>query len=203
MATRHPTHVGRLTWRRRGLTLAAAAGPSTSRNPLCSTTDKWGQNAVIASLTPEVWVQIIVALATLAVALWAILVARRQLNEAQRQREVQIGLQYLARYWEISAALLTTDKQTLDHKHHQHRYLLLCEDEFEAAGAGWLEDNMWKRWHDWLSSPIQRTLIQLDLAACPTPSEGNIRPPERLPRRTRPPRVGALSRTPEPELMRS
>ena len=106
------------------------------------------------------------AVATLAVAIWAAMAAIDQLKEARRQRKVQIGLQYLDRYWSISDDLLHATKGSHEHKQHQHRYLILCEDEYDAAREQWLEEGMWRQWHEWLASEVTRELTQRDLTNC-------------------------------------
>ncbi|MFC6359432.1 hypothetical protein [Luteococcus peritonei] len=111
-------------------------------------------------------IQTLATVGTLCVALWATWMARDQLAEAERQRKVQIGLQYLERYWDVSDSLLHSVKGSEEHRQHQHRYLILCEDEFEAAREEWLDDGMWERWHQWLVTESGREQTHADLAQC-------------------------------------
>lgn len=101
-----------------------------------------------------------------------LLLARRQLELQNRQRRLELGSFYIARYWELDDALLLTDKKSDDHRRHRHRYLRLCEDEYDAARLGWLDAEQWGAWHKALVGDRTREMLRSDLAVCDPDKEG-------------------------------
>jgi hypothetical protein len=68
-----------------------------------------------------------------------------QMRLQLQQRKLELGNFYIQRYWEIDDAMLTAPpKRTDSHRHKPHRYLRLCEDEYDAASYGWLDPMHWK-----------------------------------------------------------
>lgn len=70
---------------------------------------------------------------------------------------------YLQRFWTIDDDLLIAEKGSDEHRRHVHRYLRLCEDEFEAARQGILDYRYWQLWHSWLASGPMRSQLRADL----------------------------------------
>lgn len=88
---------------------------------------------------------------TLAVAIGGVAGGLFTLRQGNRQRLLELGSFYIQRYWAIDDDLLRFPKGSEDHRHARHRYLRLCEDEFEAARRGWLDKHQWEIWHEWIS----------------------------------------------------
>lgn len=88
------------------------------------------------------------------------------LRQGNRQRMLDLGSLYIQRYWAIDDALLQLPKGSPAHNQARHRYLRLCEDEFEAAHLGWLDRGQWEVWHEWLTAPGTVALITEDLKLC-------------------------------------
>jgi hypothetical protein len=89
-----------------------------------------------------------------------------QMRLQLRQRKLELGNFYIQRYWEIDDAMLFEPKGTDSHRRQRHRYLRLCEDEYDAASYRWLDPMHWKIWHEWLTSPKGASALEDDLAAC-------------------------------------
>jgi len=109
-------------------------------------------------MSPSDWITLIAVL----VALLAVGVEGVRVRRGQRHA---LAAQYIQRYWEIDDQLLLVDKGSDKHRHHRHRYLRLCEDEFAAVRVGSLDTEMWMEWHSWLATPTQRRLLAEDLDA--------------------------------------
>ncbi|GAA3871151.1 hypothetical protein [Tessaracoccus defluvii] len=111
------------------------------------------------------WIEI----GTLLVATVGVVGGLLALRQANRQRRLDLGGLYLQRYWEIDDDLLRLPKGSPEHTRARHRYLRLCEDEFEAARRGWLEPDQWNVWHAWLAEDAARAQVDVDLIACKAP----------------------------------
>ncbi|MGJ6980685.1 hypothetical protein ACSDQ9_09185 [Aestuariimicrobium soli] len=111
-------------------------------------------------------VSVLIELATLMVAVVGVVGGLIGLQAANRQRRLDLGNLYLQRYWEIDDDLLRLTKGSPEHNQARHRYLRLCEDEFEAAARSWLDPGQWHAWHSWLVTPASRELVRLDLEQC-------------------------------------
>lgn len=79
---------------------------------------------------------------------------------------LELGNLYIKRYWEIDDDLLILPKGSPEHKRARHRYLRLCEDEFEAASRGWLDEKQWVVWHEWLTRAKAHDILRKDLSLC-------------------------------------
>lgn len=108
----------------------------------------------------------VTAIAAVFIAGIGIILTMLQLRRQTRQLKLELGNLYLMRYWQIDDDLLISIKGTEDHGRHRHRYLRLCEDEFEAAGRKWLESGQWAVWHEWLVSPQSIGRLVSDLNFC-------------------------------------
>jgi hypothetical protein len=106
------------------------------------------------------------------VALVGVPVLYVQMQLQLRQRKLELGNFYIQRYWEIDDAMLMEIKGTDNHRRQRHRYLRLCEDEYDAASYGWLDPMHWKIWHAWLTSPKTAATLEGDLAVCDPEAEG-------------------------------
>lgn len=113
------------------------------------------------------WATVLAAMLA-AVGLW---LAARQLRIQNRQRLLELGNFYIARYWQIDDDLLITSKETADHTRQRHRYLRLCEDEYDAARLGWLDEEQWSVWHRQFLSETGSAHLEGDLSECDP--EGN------------------------------
>ncbi len=107
-----------------------------------------------------------IALGTLLVALAGVIGGLIALAQGNRQRKLELGSLYIQRYWKIDDDLLKFDKRSQEHGQARHRYVRLCEDEFEAARYRWLDKGQWQVWHKWLTAPRAAELISRDLYSC-------------------------------------
>jgi hypothetical protein len=105
---------------------------------------------------------------TLTTAVVGVVWGLQQLHLANRHQRLELGNLYLQRYWSIDDELLVLEKGTHEHRHARHRYLRLCEDEFEAAKLEWLDRSQWTVWHSWLTTPSVRENLVADIEACDT-----------------------------------
>lgn len=96
------------------------------------------------------------ALLALGVLLW-------EFHRVKIDRRANVTSSYLARYWQIDDDLLIADKGSESHRQHRHRYVKLCEDEFEAARAGVLDLHLWRQWHEWLADGEMQSRLADDL----------------------------------------
>lgn len=92
--------------------------------------------------------------------------AARQLRIQNRQRLLELGNFYIARYWQIDDDLLLTVKGTAEHTRQRHRYLRLSEDEYDAARLGWLDGEQWSVWHRQFLTKTSSTHLESDLSVC-------------------------------------
>lgn len=76
---------------------------------------------------------------TLAVAVVGVVGGLMALRQGNRQQRLELGNLYIQRYWAIDDDLLRLPKGSPEHKQARHRYLRLCDDEFEAARRGWVD----------------------------------------------------------------
>ena len=106
----------------------------------------------------------IATLAAVVVAAIGLLLTAQQLRIQNRQRLLELGNFYIARYWQIDDDLLLTKRTDEAHKGHRHRYLRLCEDEYDAARAKWLDSEQWAIWHMGLVGERSRELLEDDLS---------------------------------------
>jgi hypothetical protein len=95
-----------------------------------------------------------------------------QLRLQNRQRKFELGNFYIQRFWEIDDAMLREPKGTDSHRRERHRYLRLCEDEYDAARYGWLDREHWSIWHEWLTSVKGASNLRSDLMACDPKENG-------------------------------
>jgi hypothetical protein len=89
-----------------------------------------------------------------------------QLRLQNRHRKLELGNFYIQRFWEIDDAMLREPKGTDSHRRERHRYLRLCEDEYDAARYKWLDREHWSIWHEWLTSTKGASNLRSDLMAC-------------------------------------
>lgn len=108
----------------------------------------------------------IATLLAVGVAAVGVVFTLRQVKHQTRQQKLELGNLYLTRYWQIDDNLLLSEKGTDDHARHRHRYLRLCEDEYEAARRDWLDSGQWEAWHEWLVSDRTIGLLEADLELC-------------------------------------
>lgn len=94
-----------------------------------------------------------------------VLVAVLGVRSSRKQRRVDTGNLYLQRYWKIDDALLISPKGSPEHLRHQHRYLRLSDDEFDAAEQQWIDQSQWIIWHSWLATDQTRRQLTADLSA--------------------------------------
>jgi len=118
-------------------------------------------------------------IASLAIAGFGVLIAAvgvpllyAQLRLQNRQRKLELGNFYIQRFWEIDDAMLREPKGTDSHRRERHRYLRLCEDEYDAARYGWLDRLHWSIWHEWLTSTKGASNLRSDLEACDPEENG-------------------------------
>lgn len=93
-----------------------------------------------------------------------------QLWQNRRQEKLQLGHLYLERYWKIDDELLEAEKGSDEHRRSRHKYLILTEDEIEAARLDWLDASQWSAWHSFLASPQGQEAIERDLDAVGPPA---------------------------------
>ncbi|MBB1511235.1 hypothetical protein H5399_01235 [Tessaracoccus sp. MC1627] len=105
-------------------------------------------------------------LGTLVVAVVGVVWGLIELRQGNRQQQLELGNLYIQRYWSVDDDLLRLPKGTEEHRHARHRYLQLCEDEFEAARLEWLDKKQWDSWHSWLAQDRKRALLVDDLHEC-------------------------------------
>ena len=105
-------------------------------------------------------------LGTLVVAVIGVVGGLMALRQGNRQQLLELGNLYIQRYWAIDDDLLRLPKGSTEHKQARHRYLRLCEDEFEAARRGWFDESQWTAWHGWLADPATAVVITEDLEVC-------------------------------------
>lgn len=98
----------------------------------------------------------VVELCTLAIAVVGVGFGLWQLGQATKHRKLELGSLYIQRFWQIDDDLLRSATGSSEHNQARHRYVRLCEDEFEAARRGWLELGQWRAWHEWLTDPRQQ-----------------------------------------------
>lgn len=115
----------------------------------------------------SLWLQ----LGTLVVAMGGVAGGLLTLRQGNRQQMLELGNLYIKRYWEIDDDLLILTKDSAEHRRAQHRYLRLCEDEFEAASRKWLDPKQWVVWHAWLTTKKARNRLDGDLLACSSDPE--------------------------------
>ena len=94
-----------------------------------------------------------------------------QMRLQLRQRKLELGNFYIQRFWEIDDAMLLEPKGSDSHRRQRHRYLRLCEDEYDAASYRWLDPMHWTIWHQWLTSPKGASALEDDLAVCDPEAE--------------------------------
>lgn len=88
------------------------------------------------------------------------------LRQTRKQRQIELAMLYLQRYWQIDDDLLRFSKGSVDHRQARHRYLRLCEDEFEAARLKTFDRLTWETWHGWLARPESVVKLKGDLEIC-------------------------------------
>ena len=88
------------------------------------------------------------------------------LTQSRKQQRLELGNLYIQRFWQIDDDLLRFAKGTAEHRQARHRYLRLCEDEFDAAAHDWLDQRQWAVWHGWLAAETQRPVLRDDLQTC-------------------------------------
>lgn len=115
---------------------------------------------------------LILETSTLVVAVGGVTLAMRELRQGNRQQRLELGNLYIQRYWQIDDDMLRLPKGSQEHTHSRHRYLRLCEDEFEAARNGWLDDAQWAVWHSWLTRENGQWQLKSDLDACDLSAAG-------------------------------
>lgn len=109
---------------------------------------------------------------TLLIALIGVVGGLIALRQGRQQQRLELGAQYLERYWQIDDDLLSYEKGSREHHHARHRYLRFCEDEFEAARNKWFNLGQWNVWHSWLTTEEARTRIGADLNAFKSAGDG-------------------------------
>lgn len=105
-------------------------------------------------------------MATLLVAVVGVVWGLVELTQSRRQQRLELGNLYIQRFWQIDDDLLRFSKGSADHRQARHRYLRLCEDEFEAAANNWLDQQQSAVWHGWIATESQRVLLIDDLQTC-------------------------------------
>ena len=104
----------------------------------------------------------LIDLLTLTIAGVGVGLGLRQLRLHSRQQNLELSHLYLQRYWEIDdSRLMAGENDTV----HRHRYLILCEDEYDAARGKWLDMQLWEEWHSWLARTGSRPRLESDLEA--------------------------------------
>jgi hypothetical protein len=103
---------------------------------------------------------------TLVVAVVGVVGGLLALRQGNRQQMLELGNLYIQRYWTIDDDLLRLRKGTPEHKQARHRYLRLCEDEYEGARRDWFDGSQWTTWHEWLTAPNTREIVADDLKVC-------------------------------------
>lgn len=88
----------------------------------------------------------------------AVLIAALSLFAQSRSRKFGLAQVYIERYWAVDEYLLHNPRPAADSP-DAHRYLRLCEDEFDAARQGWIDVAIWRTWHAGIRSQVQ----ELDL----------------------------------------
>jgi hypothetical protein len=106
------------------------------------------------------------ALGTFIVAVVGVVGGLMALRQGNRQQKLELGNLYIQRYWEIDDELLQLPKGSPEHRQSRHRYLRLCEDEFEAARRGWFDERQWSVWHEWLTKSRTAEMVASDLKSC-------------------------------------
>lgn len=112
-------------------------------------------------------VQVVTMLAAVIGVIWG----GWQLQQLNRHQRLDLGNLYLQRYWVIDDDLLRLAKGTPEHRHARHRYLRLCEDEFEAATLRWIDAKQWNVWHSWITTPTARETLTADIETCDSQGE--------------------------------
>ncbi len=85
----------------------------------------------------------------------AVLIAAGGLWAQTRARKFELALVYVQQYWKIEEDLVRETPLSAT-KPSEHRYLRLCEDEFDAARQGWIDVAIWRIWHDGMRSELEK-----------------------------------------------
>ncbi len=102
----------------------------------------------------------ITAIVSSIAAVIALFFVSRQLHIQSRRRQLELGMLYVQRYWVIEDGLLQAGDDPEVRIMHQNRYLRLADDEFDAFSNGWINDAMWRVWHDALTSSRGRGILR-------------------------------------------
>lgn len=85
----------------------------------------------------------------------AVLIGAGGLWAQTRARKFELALVYVQQYWKIEEDLVREASLSAATP-SGHRYLRLCEDEFDAARQGWIDVAIWRIWHDGMHSELER-----------------------------------------------
>lgn len=92
----------------------------------------------------------------------AVLVAAAGLFAQSRARKFGLAQVYIQRYWVVDEQFLP-DRRPDPAGPAAHRYLRLCEDEFDAAEQGWIDVAVWQTWHEGIRDQVDA--LHLDTSA--------------------------------------
>ena len=99
---------------------------------------------------------------TAIIAGFAVFFGLDQLKQVRKQRQAELAQLYIGRYWCIIDDHLLGSRNADDQKAHKERYLMLCEDEYEATQLGWLDHVHFAEWHRLIVRDRDRIVPMLD-----------------------------------------